>query len=440
MNDLTDAIVGEPNAVLDLALERCLDGDPRGAVRIIGGMLQQSPRHAEAWFVAGLASSALGDDDRAALAYHAAFHFARADSQLALATAAALGLAAYGDSTDERLHRLAEYYLQGSGSAKPPPKFPRVNPVVPWETALTDQEVGERLETIAQLPLPDWTEDPISRPAPKRPWRELDVDSLAALLCRFEVAFAKPDTIVIEEDSPGSNAFVIASGAVSIWRKTEDGSEQTLARLGNGDIFGEMALLTRTLRTANVTPNRVSVLLVASQSALDEVTESHPLVGEGLARHCRHRMLENLLAVSPVLKVVQPKEHAELLSCFEACSFETGEQLVTRDQEPKGLHVIALGRVSIASDDSTDSSGLPELGIGEVVGETALVLRRPADATVTALMPTVTLFLPREQFLKLVEEYPLVLRALYSSALKRTEGDHTPSRHRSRIARDVVLV
>jgi hypothetical protein len=44
-----------------------------------------------------------------------------------------------------------------------------------------------------------------------------------------------------------------------------------------------------------------------------------------------------------------------------------------------------------------ESTVVARLGPGEVVGEVALVLRRPANASVIAQHPTVTLMLPRER-------------------------------------------
>jgi cAMP-dependent protein kinase regulator len=56
-----------------------------------------------------------------------------------------------------------------------------------------------------------------------------------------------------------------------------------------------------------------------------------------------------------------------------------------------------------------------------VLGEVALVLRRPAIADVVAQHPTVTLLLPRERFLEAVRAHPQVFVDLYELATKRDE-------------------
>ena len=53
------------------------------------------------------------------------------------------------------------------------------------------------------------------------------------------------------------------------------------------------------------------------------------------------------------------------------------------------------------------------------------MLRRKANADVVAVHPTVTLHLPREHFLSLIQEHPAILLGLYTLAVKRDEETST---------------
>ena len=55
------------------------------------------------------------------------------------------------------------------------------------------------------------------------------------------------------------------------------------------------------------------------------------------------------------------------------------------------------------------------------MGEVALLLRRMANADVIAVHPTVTLFLPREHFLSLIQNHPAILHGLYMTAVRRDD-------------------
>jgi len=63
------------------------------------------------------------------------------------------------------------------------------------------------------------------------------------LLKRFEGHDLEPGTVVIREGDPGQGLFVILLGEVEILRHEAGGREKTVAKLGAGEVFGEMSLL-----------------------------------------------------------------------------------------------------------------------------------------------------------------------------------------------------
>jgi CRP-like cAMP-binding protein len=106
---------------------------------------------------------------------------------------------------------------------------------------------------------------------------------------------------------------------------------------------------------------------------------------------------------------------------FETRIFERGEKLVSEGEEAQGLHLVASGEVAVVAHEGGEPVMLASLPVGETVGEVALVLRRRANADVTAVHPTVTLFLPREEFLSLAQDHPAILHGLYMTAVRRDD-------------------
>jgi CRP-like cAMP-binding protein len=98
-----------------------------------------------------------------------------------------------------------------------------------------------------------------------------------------------------------------------------------------------------------------------------------------------------------------------------------------------------LSRVGIDAE-SGDSLIEGTLGAGDVVGEAALLLRRPMDVDVIALHPTVTLFLSADDFRAVIEEEPRVLLVLYKLAIRRDEESATIQQEDTTIVDDFVLV
>lgn len=87
-----------------------------------------------------------------------------------------------------------------------------------------------------------------------------------------------------------------------------------------------------------------------------------------------------------------------------------------------------------------DSTLIAKLGVGEVVGEVALVLHRASSADVIANCPTVTLHLPRDRFLDLIKKHPAILAQLYELAIKQDEETTSLVAQEATEADDYVLV
>jgi CRP-like cAMP-binding protein len=122
-----------------------------------------------------------------------------------------------------------------------------------------------------------------------------------------------------------------------------------------------------------------------------------------------------------VLVSVPSQERVTLVERFQTRIFEKGDKLVREGEEAQGLHLVASGGVAVVAHQGGESMVLATLAPGQTVGEVALVLRRRANADVIALHPTVTLFLPRDEFLSLVLDHPAILHGLYLTAVRRDD-------------------
>jgi CRP-like cAMP-binding protein len=79
--------------------------------------------------------------------------------------------------------------------------------------------------------------------------------------------------VLAREGRPGREFFVIVEGTVTVTRGGE-----TLAELGEGDWFGEIALLTYKPRSATVTATSAVHALVIRDSAFRRLVETTPRI------------------------------------------------------------------------------------------------------------------------------------------------------------------
>jgi CRP-like cAMP-binding protein len=415
----------------DRALTLALADEAEASLRWAAALVKSQPAGPLGLLITGRLLGALDAKAAATRALEVGVARAIDAGNLPLAVAGCCELKKLGHDARDSLEAIATAFARDSerllAQGATPPELPgRGDDFQPLPPALAGRALIARAEQVIDEARELWRVDQNQRTGPPKIVHQtlfstLDAEGLRAMVGIFDVMTVPTGAHVIEEGMVGSEAYVVARGELEVQRGTQSGQAVRLARLGSGALFGEMALLSRAPRAASVVACRPSILLVASKDALEAVVEHQPQVGREFAAHCRRRMVENLVRTSSVLNAVKSKDRAALVDCFETRTFEVGDKLIQQDQESDGLHLIASGEVAVVHREGDDSTVITTLGPGDVVGEVALVLRRPATADVIAEHPTVTLHLPRDGFLDIVKRHPVLLAQLYELAVKRDE-------------------
>jgi len=444
-------MTGEPDdstralSPLDAAHQCRFEDDAAGALRRALPMLQADSAQVGA---AALVCRLLIDADRPFVAGEAAKRlvdaFVRRGDLPAAVVAAAMAESAGEDGALLR-QAIAEVFGADSprlGDVPPaPPPLPASEPKV-LPDSLTLDALLDRAEAALESYLASDDATPADAPAPRLPlFAKLAPESLASLLGAFEVVERGEGDFVIRQGEEGREAFVVARGALRVVRDVEDASEQTLAALGPGAIFGEMALVSDALRAASVIAAEPVILLSASRDALESLATSEPIIGAELGAFCQGRMVSNLIRHSAVLGAVPAEERRALVRRFETRTFSPGDKLIERDADVDGLYLVASGRVDVVGvDEDGDSIRIASLGPGDVVGEISLVLRREATADVVAEHPTVALWLERDAFREVIREHPALLGELYETATRREEETRSVVAQEALELGDVILL
>jgi CRP-like cAMP-binding protein len=85
--------------------------------------------------------------------------------------------------------------------------------------------------------------------------------------------------------------YVVASGDVEIRRKVGE-IERVLAVIPPGDFFGEMAILSDTVRSADVVASSAMTAMVMTDSQFRSLARRMPDVAEKIREACRTRTRE----------------------------------------------------------------------------------------------------------------------------------------------------
>ncbi len=140
------------------------------------------------------------------------------------------------------------------------------------------------------------------------------VDAIAESLIPLSVANGDA---VFAEGSPGEAMYFIDSGLVQICAG-EGESQVTLATLGAGQFFGEMALVLGTPRTATALALRDCELLELPSTAFRSLCDRFPILRSAVARVSEHRSQNSELFENETFELLSLSEAAERVTLGSA--------------------------------------------------------------------------------------------------------------------------
>jgi CRP/FNR family transcriptional regulator, cyclic AMP receptor protein len=98
------------------------------------------------------------------------------------------------------------------------------------------------------------------------------------------------NSVILFEDDPGDALYVVAKGQVKVVLIGEDGREVILSVLGEGEHFGEMALIDDEPRSAHVIAMEDSTLVVLRREEFQPILSQTPQIGLALLKELSRRL------------------------------------------------------------------------------------------------------------------------------------------------------
>jgi len=231
----------------------------------------------------------------------------------------------------------------------------------------------------------------------------------------------EPDTVIVKEGDPGDSLYIIARGQVRIAKK-DDGGERELAVLGPSDFFGEMGYFHGT-RNASVIAVKRCLLLEMTKKDLDQVVAEFPRVKEVLLKFYRERVLDILLAESPLFMKLSASERRHFGEKFKHRELEPGQIIVNEGDPGDSMFLLKSGEVIVQGEHPVKKEKvvLAELKGGDFFGEVSLIKNKPRTATVIAKSEAEILELSRLDFEKISSAHPEIGAALEKTIEQRVE-------------------
>jgi CRP-like cAMP-binding protein len=385
-------------------------GDFAHALQVYGQILTQQPTDLDSRTRVADVLVQLGQRDLAKRVYAAVAYYDLQGGRPLHAVVAIQALSDLGENVSQL--RLALAQLYGAGSPKiakfgarlapplpdtqvAPPDLSR--PVGLEEMALAAAGVAANTQAVSEFP---------SQFPPVPLLSDLTDRAFAHVLDVAVVQRLAHGTLLIKAGDPGDAFFLLAAGDVRVFTLDEQGQQQELARLHEGAIFGEMALINAQPRSASVEVVGSADVISLGRKALQAAAGELEAIASALDKFTRDRLLKNLLSTSALFKPFTPQQRIDLVRRFTGHEVDEGADIIREGDPGQGLYLLLSGGVEVLKGGDPFPTQIAELGPGECFGEISLVLEQPAMATVRATRRSTVLFLAREYFTRLTEALP----------------------------------
>lgn len=294
-----------------------------------------------------------------------------------------------------------------------------------------------------------------------RAFADLGDEECDAVLAVLKARRGAPGDALFKEGDRGDSLMIVLDGQLIASVRTDAGTQEEVARLGPGEVVGEMAFVDAEPRSATVTAPAGATVLEFTRAALDGLRATAPRtaaaiqrnvladvarrlrdVGEKLAdpmsggsssgaprsvrggpssgpestRRAGRGLTAEQLRTIPAL-ASYTAEDLELLAYIATFrSFPAREVLMKEGAEGDACWLVVRGSVAVTR--ASHPTPLATLGPGALVGQLALLDRAPRNATVTATVETAALEVRADAFSSLVRaSSPIALRFQLQVAL-----------------------
>ncbi len=247
-----------------------------------------------------------------------------------------------------------------------------------------------------------------SQPLPHIPLlSDLKEEELRSLLGRVQFRTYPEGALLCREGEPGDSLVVIVRGEVSVYKQGPKGNEVWIQNLGEGESFGEFGFFLDRKRHATVKSIGESETLEITRNELQEIIKKYPRVNEVLEALFKKRVLDILLALSPLFAPLSVQEREEVLKRFHLHHFPADTFIFRRGEPPNSLYLIKSGEVEIFGENLQGKQVvLGRLRSGNLFGEIGVLLNTPRIGSARATQPSEILELYKKDFDELIQKFP----------------------------------
>ena len=243
---------------------------------------------------------------------------------------------------------------------------------------------------------------------PRTPlFSDLSRDELVTLIGKVRYQTVSQGEFVFKEGDSGDSIYIINSGEVEIISRDRRGNDVVLSTLKEGDFFGEFGFFSNARREASVRAKSPASMLEIVKKDIADIIERHRRVAGVIFDFYKERVVDRLMALSPVFEPVTTGDRKIILARLTSSKYESGATIVRQGDIGDTMYLIKEGKVRVWLNDALKGNiEVTTLGEGDFFGEIALATSRPRVANVTAITDTELVLFSRPMIKDILAKYP----------------------------------
>lgn len=223
----------------------------------------------------------------------------------------------------------------------------------------------------------------------------------------------RADDLVVSEGEKGDRLYLILEGRAEVSIQTPTGSS-VVAHLEEGEIFGEVALLTPAhKRTATVTAVTALRTLTLEDRVFQTLLKDYPQSRGVLEKVAQQLIALNFLKLASPFSGLESTRLERLASRLKKTQFDAGEVIFREGEEADSCFMVRSGKVEVFRKEENTERQVTILEAGSLFGESALLSGSPRNATIRALETTELFSLARADLMDVLQADAQVAAGLF---------------------------
>ncbi len=232
------------------------------------------------------------------------------------------------------------------------------------------------------------------------------------------VRSAAPGELLCRPNQVDSRVYILVIGEVEVLDSAEQGGT-VLARLGRGELFGEISALFHLPRISAVRVSRPAVLLEIPGDVLERVINSRSELYRAVIKRYKQRITDTALRRVALFRYVPADRLSALIEHSSLMGIPPGETIVREGEAGEALYIIIYGTARVTHQVGNEAMNLALLRTGDYLGEWSLLTGAPCAATVTAVTRVDAIRVDCQPFLQFIQENPQIRDRLDMIAFNR---------------------